>query len=306
MKNAVLTNALIGLFSLVLFDSARALEMGGVYECAAISPFIPKKGIQQPAAIDTTVSRLPGLVIRELEGKKRLYQGKSWQQTGHVGSTVRDSFGNIYVVSVPSIGLDTNPLAKRNTIYKVDGQTGEMNVWVNLPLPEESSQINPFGTLGMAIDCETQSLYVSSVAGSTPKEVLGTIYQLSLKSGEILEQYSSVDSIGLGVFNFPEEKRLYYGDARSSSVYSISLTETGGFKRAQNPKYELSLLAIKNGDSTQARKIRFIVDDQQRHTMIVSDTEFSYRLQAETNRRYRDYAFVWSAKVKQWVFDRSS
>ncbi len=277
--------------------SAQRVAVETVYDCAQLPSFIGKLGLVEQVAIDTTIARLPGLVIRELAGTKRLYQDDSWKQTGHVGSTVRDAKGNIYVIPIPSVALDTNPLNARNRVYKVDSLTGEMAVFIELPLPDEDTQQNPFGTLGLTLDCETNSLYVSSVAGSTPKNVNGKIYQISLETGRILDIYAGVDSIGLGIVKHGQSRRLYFGDARSSSVYSIALSKKGSFSRSDKPRHEVSLLSIKNGDSTQVRKIRF-ANAADGIEMQLDETEFAYRMGADTSRRYKVYNFEWNGK---WV-----
>jgi len=274
---------------------AQKTEFESVYECARLPSFISGLGLVKQVAIDTTIARLPGLVIRELAGTKRLYQAESWKKTGHVGSTVRDAKGNIYVIPIPSVALDTNPLEARNRVYKVDSESGEMAVFVELPLPKTDTQQNPFGTLGITLDCETNSLYVSSVAGSTPKNINGKIYQLSLDTGRIVDTYSGVDAIGLGVVKHGKTRRLYFGDARSSSVYSIALSNKGLFSRVDTPRYELSLLNIKNGDSTQVRKIKFVKVESGME-MQLDETEFAYRMGADTSRRYKTYSFNWQGK----------
>lgn len=279
---------------------AQQYTIGGVYYCAALPPFIKRVGLEEPVAIDTTVSELPGLVMREFGGQKRLYQGRSWRATGYVGGTVRDAKGNIYVIPVPSVSLDINPLDKRNIVYKVDAQTAEMTALIHLPVPEKDSQNNPFGTIGLALDCDTNSLYVSSLAGSTPRQSRGVIYQIDLLSGKVVDQLEGVDAIGLGVFNSATQKRLYYGDARSSNVYSVLLSAKGEFKSLSKPRYEFSLLEQKNGNSTQVRKIRFNYDRTLGHVMSVSDAEFSYRLVAERGRRYRHYHFIWQSEFDRW------
>ena len=276
--------------------------MTAAYNCAAYPKFIQKIGLQQPAAIDTQQSLLPGVVIKELEGKRRIYRHTSWEMSGHVTSTVRDSDGDIYAVPVPSVGLDTNPLERRNTVYRIDSITGVMSVFIKLPLAETSFQGNPFGTLGLTLDCDTSSLYVSSVANSTPREVNGVIYQIGLRNRKIIAQFPQVDAMGLAVFNLGEGKRLYFGDARSSSVFSVALSQNGQFVREQKPRHEFSLLDIRNGDTTQIRKIRFTQDPQYGYKLIATETEFSFRMHAQSHRRYRHYEYIWDTRQKNWKY----
>lgn len=276
--------------------------VSNAYHCAKIPPFFERFGLQQPVAIDTVQSVYPGLVVRELRGQQRLFRHPSWSQTGHIGSTVRDATGNIYVIPVPSVGLDTNPLAKRNTIYRVDAATAVMQPFVQLPLPSVDSERNPFGTLGLALDCDTDNLYVSSVANSAPDQALGVIYQIDLKTGKVIGQRDRVDAIGLAVFNHADGKRLYYGDARSSSVFSVPLDNNGGFVGGKKPRHELSLATVKNGDTTQARKLRFTKDRSGKWLLTVTETEFAFRLTAETGRRFKHYLFVLGDDQQQWMF----
>lgn len=287
---------------------AEPLKIGSAHYCARTPRFVNKFGLQQPVAIDTQQSKVVGLVMRELRGKKRVFQHPSWRQTGHVTSTVRDAEGNIYVIPVPSVSLETNPLEHRNKVYKVNAINGEMKIFASLPLPESGGLLNPFGTMGLALDCDTNSLYVSSVAGSTPKQQLGVIYQLDLQSGDVLDQLNNVDAIGLGIFNFFDQKRLYYGSARSSNLNSIGLTTRGGFKRNQKEaahRYELSLLGVKNGDTTQIRKVVIYKTKDHQYGMDLTETEFGFRLGADTSRRYKHYLFKLDLNQRSWVYQKS-
>jgi len=284
-------------------DNSVELTEGGTMSCSKIPAFIAKMGLKQPVAIDTAQSIYPGLVIREIKHQQRLFQHPSWLITGHVGSTVRDARGNIYVIPVPSVGLDTNPMDRRNIVYKVDANSGVMEPLIRLPLSSEDSLQNPFGTMGLAFDCDTNSLYVSSVAGSTPVDEKGVLYQIDLNSQQVVSRWEGVDAIGLAVFNVANEKRLYFGSARSSSVFSVPLNQQGAFLKPQSePQYELSLLSIKNGNSTQARKLKFSTNDSGEHILTIVETEFAFRMTADTGRRFKHYPFVFNKEKRKWVY----
>lgn len=272
------------------------------YNCGALPKFISSIGLSQPIVIDTTIVTMPGVVIRELRGQQRTYQQPSWVKTGHVGSTVRDAEGSIYVIPIPSLALDTNPLAKRNTVYKIRSVDGTIETFIELPLPPDESQQNPFGVVGITLDCVTNSLYVSSVAGSTPERIGGVIYQIDMQSKKIVDVFNGVDALGLAVRNTANGKRLYYGHARSSNVFSLALQPNGAFISDAKPNYEVSLLAVKNGDSTQANKIRFVSTPQGVEQMVVDDTEFSFRMATEAARRYKKYFFTYKAEGHSWEF----
>lgn len=283
----------------VLADTST---MRAAYTCAEQPKFIPKVGMKQPVAIDTQQSLFPGLVVTELREPKRTFRHPSWNQTGYLASTVRDGAGNIYAIPTPSIGLEHNPLERRNYLYRVESETGLMRVFTKLPAQEVASQSNPFGTLGVTLDCDTQILYVSSVADSTPSEIRGAIYRVDINSGEIISVWRGVDAIGLGIFDYGSGKRLYYGDARSSSVFSVALTHNGDFIRPVVPRHEFSLLNLKNGNSTQVRKIRFVKHRKYGFMMVASETEFSYRLTARGVKPYRHYQFVRDSENLNWTF----
>lgn len=290
------------LFCLMSFGEqsfAQNFTPGSVYDCAKNPTFIQTLGFEQPA-IDTTIADRNGVVIRDMKGKGLMYQHSTWRQSGHVGSTVRDAQGHMYLIPVPTVGLDTNPLERRNTVYRIDSVTGLMRPFIELPLSDESSQANPFGTLGLAYDCETNSLYVNSVAGSTSAEIKGVIYQIDVETGKVIDQLPRIDALGIGIFNSGTEKRLYYGDARSSNLFSVPLTKLGYFNRLVKPTYELSLLALKNGDSTQIRKIVFNATQDRQYFMALSDVEFSFRMTAETARKYKIYNFRLSSDSSEW------
>ena len=281
-----------------LAKTTAKYKIGGAYWCRRLPAFVSKLDLKQPVAIDTAQSRFPGVVVREVKAQQRLYRHPSWQMSGHTASTVMDSQGNIYVIPVPSVGLDTNPLAKRNTLYRIDAQTGVMSEFMALPLPEDDGKRNPFGTVGLAFDCDTNSLYVSSVAGSTPREQKGVIYQIDVQARTILSQYKATDAIGLAVFNFANEKRLYFGSARTASLASISLDAKGGFFGPA--KFELSLLDIKNGRGFPARKIRFAQSRSGQYFMQVKDGKFDCRPNAETAQAHQGYHLKLDEGTQQW------
>jgi hypothetical protein len=290
----------------LLFVVAYALSnissaMDTAYDCAAQPKFIAKTGMQQPVAIDTQQSLFPGLVVKELRPPQRTFRHPTWEMSGYLASTVRDAKGNIYAVPTPSIGLDKNPLSRRNYVYKVDTTSGEMAVFAKLPASETESQSNPFGTLGLTLDCDTNSLFVSSVADSTPTERNGAIYRVDAGSGKIISKLPNVDAIGLAIFDHGSGKRLYYGDARSSSVYSVALSEQGDFIQDEKPLHEFSLLNLKNGNSTQVRKLRFMRDREFGFVLVASETEFAFRLTARTVRPFKHYKFAWNPKERKWV-----
>ncbi|MEE9447210.1 MAG: hypothetical protein V3V09_04575 [Arenicellales bacterium] len=275
-------------------------QQGGVYQCRRNPAFIAINGLRQPVAVDTKQSRYLGPVFRELRANGRLFRDESWAEVGHVGPVVFDRRGNMYVIPVPAVSLDVNPLEKQNRVYKVDSKTAKLSVFAQLPNHERVNARNPFGVLGITYDCETDSLYVSSVAGSEPNRERGVIYQLNIKTGEVLDQLQNVDAIGLGAFNYAKQKRLFYGSARNSGVYSVRLNKQGGF--GSDVRYEFALNEFDQGNSTKAKKIRFRRSESGKHLMVVSELAFDFRLFAETASGTKKYIFEYDSNQQKWVY----
>lgn len=275
-------------------------KMGSAYWCRGIPPFVNNLELQQPVAIDTRQSRYPGVMIRELRGSQS-YRHESWAQTGAVGPTVMDQSGNVYVIPVPSISLDINPVAKNQTIYRIDGQTGVMEPYLTLPKVANAPVLHPYGVIGLGMDCDTNSLYVSSVYGSDPKTQRGAVYLIDLNLRKVTDVLRDVDSIGLGVFNFPHEKRLYFGSARDSNVFSMALMPDGRFTD-ETARFEYSLAVLPEGDTTSAKKIRFARARTGRHEMLVDETEFGFRLTAQSTRTFKKYRFALDGNTGRWEY----
>ncbi len=217
-----------------------------------------------------------------------------------MGAFERDQEGNIYVSPMPYVSLLDNPPETQNQIYKIDAKTGEMSLFIKLPGENQLDSRNPFGVMGLFFDCDTDSLYVTSLAGSLPLQEKGRIYQIDLKTRKILSKLENTDAIGVGVFNTKAGKRLYFGSARNSHVYSVALNAQGHF--ANNKRYEYSLSQIKGGDSTVVKRIVFSRDKQGRFLMVVQEVEFGFRLFAENNPYRKKYIFAYDEEKGKWSF----
>ena len=238
-----------------------------------------------------------GLILRDSAGNGRYYQHETWDDAGNVGPFAYDGTGTIYLGPVPLASLQTNPTAEQNWIYQVDSQTAVMSKFRELPWPLPPSGANPFGVTGLTYDCDTNSLYAASIAGSTAQEEVGAIYQIDLETGETISQLDDLDAIGLGIFNGTAGKRLYYGLARSPEVYSIGLdANTGEFYG--EPRFEFSLAAQPGGSFDNAHRIQFTEDGR----MIVKGIEFSYSLQVASDPQRNIYTFQHEPAADGWTF----
>ena len=267
--------------------------------CKAMPPFVAKTGLGKQVAIDTQQRGYMGLRLLEPQ-TGRSYQHPTWDDAGHVGAFARDKDGNVYLAPTPDVSLTENPPALQNRIYRIDAQSGEMALWLELPAVALPSISDPFGAMGLFYDCDTQSLYVSSVAGSTANQVNGRIYRIDVASKQVVSQLEQTDALGIGVFNGVTAKRLYLGSARGSDVYSVVLDAKGDF--TDEVRHEFALAALPDGNSTSVRKFDFVRDAQGQYLLQAKETEFGFRLMAENNLRKRMYRFVYEADKETWRF----
>jgi hypothetical protein len=276
---------------------APSWNVGLVNECRGTPKFpIEKLGFSRAVVFSTSERLNKGLELIEpgadgtLENAKR-YQHPSWTMGGYLGTFVVDSQGNVYVAPSPRISLIDNPPDKANILYKVDTQSGVMTEYLKLPSALPPSSENPYGILALTYDCDTNSLYVTSVMGSTRGKQVGRIYQINLETGQVVDQYDDIDTFGVAAFNLPTGKRLYFGSARTPEVYSIALDSKGNFWG--QPRSEVTL----NGAFNKARRIDFNVRNQ----MQVRGIDFNFTLSATSEDRRTDYVFAYDDVNKKWI-----
>ena len=274
-------------------------KFGLVNNCRKVPSFVHSLNMQQPAIDSKQQGHNGGLLIRDIRNQNHIWQHKSWLQSGFIGAFDRDNKGNIYVAPLPYVSLLKNPPEKQNQIYLINNQSAQMSSYLKLPSELSPNSKNPFGTMGLFYDCDSHSLYVSSVAGSLPKQEKGVIYQIDLSSNKIISSLKNTDAIGIGVFNTLKSKRLYFGSARKPHIYSVKLDENGHFSGPK--RYELSLSEIQGGDTTVAKKFIF-KKIENKYQMTIKETEFGFRLMAENNLNRKKYHFQYSISADKWVF----
>ncbi|MCB0132045.1 MAG: hypothetical protein KDD78_14400, partial [Caldilineaceae bacterium] len=162
------------------------------------------------ALIGTSLRGYIGLTLSDAADPNRVFQDPSWDDAGSLGSWVYDRQGNIYVAPAPFVSLELNPPDLQNRIYRIDTDTGKMTLFAELPAAAPPSGDNPFGVLGLFYDCDTESLYAGSVAGSTGTDEVGRLFQIDVADGTVIDTLEGIDAMGVGVFNHPDGKRLYF------------------------------------------------------------------------------------------------
>jgi hypothetical protein len=273
-------------------------------DCRKQSPFIQKFGFDPSrSALSTSEKNKMGLFLVQYNvngdtsnGGKKTYQHPSWKSAGWLGPIQTDPNGNVFIGPVPVINLIDNPPAKQNTVYKVDATTGEMAVFAELPLVNSDSISNPYGILGFAYLCETNTLYVSTVQGSTRSNEKGIIYALNATTGEVLDKIANFDALGMGISFMPGKRMLYVSNARNSNVFSVVLDNKGKF--TQKPELAFSITGLGPRGDDKVRRIKF---DKASGNMKLSAIEFNYNLTAPTEKQESIYTYTWDDSEKKWL-----
>jgi hypothetical protein len=273
----------------------KTMQPGAVNACRSVPRFATVAGYTT-VNFATDDRAILGLKMVDVNDVTKVYRHPSWAMAGSLGPVLADGAGNVYVGPVPRINLIDNPPGQQNRIYRVDTNTGVMAAFVELPAAGPTTIENPYGVLGLAIDCETNSLYVSSVAGSDRITERGRIFRIDLNTGKVATWYEGVDAIGIGVFKTQHGKRLYFGPARSSEIRSVGLDAQGNF--GHDERVEAALTAPSASGSDRARRITFT--DQ--GAMIVNGRQFDYNLVANTYQPKLQYTFRYRLKDDGWDF----
>jgi hypothetical protein len=271
-------------------------------QCKVLPAFIGKTGFMpNRSAFSTSDIRRMGLLLIEnppngVNAAPRVYQHPSWRLGGWLAPILIDAKGDLYTAPAPFINILNNPLSNNNTIYKVDGRTGEMNVFMRLPAADSINAENPFGIIGITYLCETGTLYVSTLAGSKRHEEAGHIYAIDLASQKIIDQIDHTDAMGMGITYRTGQRLLLFGTGRSSEVYAVSLDSKGRFNGTPASAFTLANLGPRGDD-----KVRRINTDQFGNIIVIG-IEFNYNLIAPREKQETAYPFIWDEEKKQWRY----
>ncbi|HMC84559.1 MAG TPA: hypothetical protein VKI61_03505, partial [Chitinophagaceae bacterium] len=270
--------------------------------CKLIPPFVSRLGFNtKKSYFSTSEKRTMGMVLLEAvdpqnlqAGVTRKYQDSSWKKAGWLAPIQLDDRGNIFTGPAPFINVFNNPASDQNTIYRINGQTGKMDAFVTLPLPDSTTDQNPYGIIGMIYLCESGSLYVSTIAGSNRSSEKGAVYQVNAASGKIEDKLTGMDILGMGIAYTNAERRLFFGKARTPDVYSIELYKKGNFIGKPQPEFSLSGLGPRGDD-----KVRRIKTNKQGN-LEVYGMEFNFNLIAPSEKQETVYVFAFNEADKKW------
>jgi hypothetical protein len=252
--------------------------------------------------LTTSDEKIMGLVLKQSTQAgnpnapvSKQMQDPSWLKGGWLAPILIASNGDIFTSPAPFINILNNPISNNNTIYRVDSKTGVMQEFLKLPSSDSINTDNPFGIIGMALLCETNTLYVSSLAGSKRHNENGHIYAIDINSGKIIDQINNTDAMGMGISYITGKRKLYFGTGRSSDVYDVTLDKKGKFSSKPTFAFTLQDLGIRGDD--KVRKIR----PDNKDNLVINAMEFNYNLIAPREKQESVYKFAYDEESRKWV-----
>ena len=287
-----------------LFASCKEKEVEfSANNCKRNPSFIQSMGFDPAYSFFSTSSQTTmGLVLQQSSQKgnpnaqiTKTAQHPSWKQGGWLAPITIDNSGNIFTAPAPFISVLDNPASNQNTIYRVDANTGVMDVFMKLPLSDTTAVQNPFGIIGMILLCETNTLYVSTLSGSDRQHERGSIYAIDIETKKVIDKITATDAMGMGITYSTGQRKLFFGTGRSSDVYSVILNKKGKFSGSAQKEFSLAGLGIAGDD-----KVRRISMDKYGNLM-VHGMEFNYNLIPQREKRETVYNFYYDSDSKKWL-----
>jgi hypothetical protein len=276
---------------------ARRTNIGRATACQRNPTFSASVGLGKQVVASTAQRGGTGLYLFSPNNPQNVYQHPTWDDFGHLGQFVVDRDGNIY--TVPALEVSVEQQARidlQHTLLKVDTNAGLLAPMMVFTPARTANAENPFGLMGLAYDCDTHSLYVSSVGGSSSDNEIGRVYRVDLNTGNIVGQFENHDVLGIGIYNGVFGKRLYFGAARTAEIYSVALTDSGDFVGAA--RLEFALSEQKGGHHDHARRVAF--NDQREMTLRA--WPFDFNLIAASTRSKYIYKFKYNDADDTWGF----
>lgn len=270
--------------------------------CAGVPKFLESRGFEPGrSAFSTSEKRQMGLVLLSLgsqEGKNtssQRYAHPTWDDQGYLSTITRDRAGHIYVAPKPNVNMLHTPRESLNTIFRVHTQNETMSPFQKLPGSVQISNENPYGILGLAYDCFTDHLLVSTVNGSSQKKENGKVYAIDVNTGRIMPLVNHLDVLGLVVAKTTNSGfELLLASAQESVIYSLPVDENLKVLGPARPVISLEGLGPRGDD--RGRKMEYI-DDQ----LIIYGTPFYYNLSAPTIPHETQYKFSIEKSSGRWV-----
>ncbi len=264
------------------------------------------QGFSAGSALSSSERDLLGLAVVDFDPKSgqrvRTWQHPSWRSAGNLSAFALDQRGDIYVIPAPRVNLLENPPALQNRLYRIDGNTAEMTLALEFPVAAAVDQRNPYAGLGLSYDCALDSLFLTTVAGSTPSAQRGKVFRIALRpSVKIASSLADVDMFGVTSVTRAEQVLVLLGSARSADLMQINLDTNGNFPPDAVPKPLLSIANLGPDGNDRVRKIEIAPDG----TLNVRGTRFAYNLaQPSAQEQATRYVFAFDPVLQRYQFQR--
>lgn len=274
-------------------------------DCRRQPAFIQKFGFDPArSAVSTAERTYMGVCLIELadaqnqNGKRnKIFQHPSWRKAGYMASVAITEQGDVYVIPAPTVNILYNKPDEQNWVYKIDHQTGEMNRFVELPAAAKPSVQNAYGTLGSFYDCDTHTLFVTSVMGSTQNDEKGRIFAINLLTNKVTIVAQNTDAMGICVVKTNGKRQLFFGKTRTSDMYSLTLDANN--LPLSDPTFAFTLDNLAPRGDDRARRIRFTNNNLQ-----INAASFYYNLTAPTEKPETIYVFSYDTNQQKWILVR--
>ena len=268
-------------------------------ECRKWPAFATKAGFPAGpnSAFSTSEKKKMGLLLIGISndtGGRKMYQHPSWTTGGWLAPIQLDNYVNLFTAPAPVVNVLKNAPDSQNVIYKVDGATGEMRLFTSLGEPAKTENQNPYGIMSLCYLCESDLLYVATVAGSTRTKEAGGLYCIDAATGKVKDKLMGFDPFGTGICYIEGKRKIYFGKARTSEIFSVELTASGKF--SGKPQLVVSLDGLGPRGDDKAKKIRFTTKGE----MIVEGYEFNFNLIAPAEKQTTNYYFRYNANNEKW------
>jgi len=299
-----------GVKSAPVFSLESALSARN--SCRRPPTFFNGKGFGRGVSLSTAERDLIGIAAVEFDPKTKqrshYWQHPSWSKFGQFSAFTLDRQGDVYVIPAPRVNLADNPPALQNRLYRIDASTGELQLVLKFPVAAPASARNPYAGMGLSYDCNTHSLWLSSVAGSEPARERGKILKIQLEpTVSVVDQLDDIDGFGIAVFSAgsqlqagvsaASQQGLLIASARQGSVLLQAIGEDGRLQG--RPVAMLSIAGIGPLGNDRVRKI----DIGRSGELLLHGTSFNFNLaQPSAQHAGVKYRFAWDSATRRYQF----
>jgi hypothetical protein len=257
--------------------------------CVKPPKFLKKLNITQPVIIDLSQKVLKGIALHYGKNFSKTLHPKIWEQYEHFSTYTLDREGNIYLVPTPFISIYPSTLNLQKNIYKLDTDTGKISIFMHFDDVHPSAN-NPYGMNAIVYDCDDDTLWVAAIDESNYASQKGVIYQIHLKTKEVLQTVEGFDVLSMAIVKSKKGKYLLVGSARDNGLYAYEFTKQ---KLNKTPKKILEISLA----NEHIRKIKV----KSKNHLELQTIPFSYTLIAQTAKKDRTlYDAFWEESFKKW------